>query len=84
MKAGKLKPQSRVIKENNLGTSEERQARATLKSGLQMPLKSMERTASTLEDLAKQDRRCAELLSLCVVLLTNPHTHSKGLPGLIS
>lgn len=44
----------------NLGTNEKGQARARLKNGLQMRLKSMERSESTLEDLAKQDWRRAE------------------------
>lgn len=49
-----------VIKEDNLGTNEERQARDRLKNEPQMPLKNMERSTSTLEDLAKQDRRRAK------------------------
>lgn len=59
-KAGKLKLQSRVMKEDNLDVNEKGQPRARPKNGLQMPLKSMEMSESTLEDLAKQDWRRAE------------------------
>ena len=48
------------MKEDNLGTNQKGQARIRLKNGLQMPLKSMERSESTLEDLAKQDWKRAD------------------------
>lgn len=58
--AGKFKPQWRVIKKDNLGTNEKGQMRASLQNGLQIPLKSMESSESTGEDLTGQDWRCAE------------------------
>lgn len=59
-KAGKLKPQWKVIRKDKRGTNEEGQARARLQNRLQMPLKSTERSVSTLEEVAGQGRRRAE------------------------
>lgn len=59
-KAGKLNSQWKVIRKDKLGTNEEGQARARLQNRLQMPLKSTERSVSTLEEVAGQGRRRAE------------------------
>lgn len=55
-----LELQWRVINKDNLSTNEEGQARARLQNELEMFLKSMERSESTLEDLARQGWRRAE------------------------
>ena len=59
-KAGKLKPQWKVIRKDKLGINEEGQARARLQNRLQMPLKSMEGSVSTLEEVAGQGWRRAD------------------------
>lgn len=46
--------------EDHLHTDEKGQARARLQNEFQMPLKNMERSKSTLKDLARQSWRSAE------------------------